>query len=151
MINSIIIDWKQTLYDPSSDALIAGAEELLSFLKKSGADLYLVGKGDIDMYDAVQRLNVKPFFKDILFVGTEKKQEHFKKYLNMNDLKNNLVIGDKLSSEIEIGNELGVTTIQVRQGKFANEVAENENQKPDIVVSDLSELLEFLEESSYCR
>jgi len=145
MAKSIIIDWKQTLYDPSSNDLIIGAQELLDYLQNSGVDLYLVGKGDKDMYDEVIRLKVKTFFKEVFFVGTEKKQEHFKRYLNMDNPNLSLVIGDKLSSEIEIGNKLGATTIQVRQGKFANEEPENENQIPNFVVTNLFELLKLLQ------
>lgn len=122
MIYRIIFDWKQTLYDPGSDELIAGAIDVLSYLKQRKATLYLVGKGADDMHEAVARLKVRPYFKDVLFVGTEKYPDHFRRYIDESAPSKTLIIGDKLNSEIEIGNMIGATTIQVRQGRFANDV-----------------------------
>jgi|SRR3989344_8602878 len=145
MIHSIIFDWKQTLYDPDSGKLIAGAEDVLSYLQGRNVTVYLIGKGADDMYDEVIRLRVRPYFKDILFVGTEKHPHHFKKFVHKTSPAYTLIIGDKLNSEIEVGNLLGATTIQVRQGKFASDVPENQSQNPDIIVNNLPELLSILD------
>ena len=145
MINCVIFDWKQTLYDPESGELIVGAKDVLSYLKQRKATLYLVGKGADDMHDAVVRLKVKPYFKDVLFVGIEKHPDHFKRYIDESDSSKTLIIGDKLNSEIEIGNLIGATTIQVRQGKFAGDKPETKHQNPDMIVSSLPELLTLLD------
>lgn len=145
MIYSIIFDWKQTLYDPDSGELVSGAVDVLGYLKQRNATVYLVGKGADDMHDEVARLKVKPYFEDILFVGTEKHPEHFKNYIHKTTPSKTLIIGDKLNSEIELGNTLGATTIQVRQGKFAGDVPENSDQNPDMIVSSLPELLPILD------
>lgn len=145
MIYSIIFDWKQTLYDPDSASLILGATDVLKYLKDRNATLYLVGKGGDDMYEEVDRLEVKPYFQDILFVGTEKHPKHYTKYVSLNAPEKTLVIGDKLNSEIEVGNNIGATTIQVKQGKFAGDVPENQAQHPDMIVSSLAELLPILD------
>ncbi len=145
MIYSIIFDWKQTLYDPESGELITGAQDVLRYLKQRNATLYLVGKGADDMHAAVVRLKVKPYFKDILFVGTEKHPDHYRPFINPSAPSKTLIIGDKLNSEIEVGNIMGAITIQVRQGKFANDVPKNNNQRPDMIVSSLPELLPILD------
>ena len=140
--STIIIDWKQTLYDPDSDNLIDGAIELLELLQSLNSKLYLVGKGDVVMSKVVETLGVKKYFNDVLFVGNEKEPNHFNIFMK-EDPKNTLIIGDKLSSEIELGNRLGATTYQVRQGKFAAEEPQNEFQKPNKVFKNLKELAEY--------
>ncbi len=149
MIYSIIFDWKQTLYDPESGELIVGAQDVMKYLKLRNATLYLVGKGANDMHDAVKRLKVEPYFKDILFVGTEKHPDHFLRFVDSSSPSKTLIVGDKLSSEIEIGNIIGATTIQVRQGKFKDDVPLNKNQNPDIIVSSLPELLPILDSYNF--
>lgn len=144
MIHSIIFDWKQTLYDPDSGRLIAGTEDVLRYLQGRNVTVYLIGKGADDMYDEVVRLKVKPYFEDILFVSTEKRPHHFKKFVHKSIPAKTLIVGDKLNSEIEVGNLLGATTIQVRQGKFASDLPENQAQNPDIIVNSLPELLSIL-------
>lgn len=49
-----------------------------------------------------------------------------------------------MRSELEIGNKLKVTTIWVKQGKFASEEPENEHQKPDYSVKSLHDCLRVL-------
>jgi len=144
MINTIIFDWKQTLYSPSSASLIEGTEEVLEYLNNQNVVLYLIGKGGKDMQDEIDRLNVRKHFKDVLFVESSKEPDHFKKFINSNDNSGVLIIGDKLSSEIEVGNKIGARTIQVKQGKFAADEPLNENQKPDVTVNNLAELKETL-------
>ena len=100
--STIIIDWKQTLYSPEEDCLIEGAVELLEILQESKSRLILVGKGDEDMYIITEKLNVKKYFDDILFVGSEKEPDHFNRFM-LDGPGSTLIIGDKLSSEIELG------------------------------------------------
>lgn len=140
MFNTLIFDWKQTLYDPASSSLIAGAIEVLEYLASLDLDMYLIGKGGDDMDAEIKRLGVKKYFKKRLFVATSKHPDHFKSLVGATDYSKVLVIGDKLNSEIEVGNKLGAKTIQVKQGKFMNEKPETEDQIPNKVVHDLPEL-----------
>ena len=48
-----------------------------------------------------------------------------------------VVIGDRVRSELAVGKSLGATTIWVKQGKFAEEGPENDQQQPDNIVSSL--------------
>lgn len=144
MAYSVIFDWKRTLYDPETRSLIEGATEVLDYLHMKNITMYLIGKGDVDMHGEVERLNVKPYFEDIVFLEGDKQPDHYRLYISRTDPDRTLIIGDKLDSEIEVGNLLGATTIQVRQGKFAGHRPKSANQKPDMVVNNLSELLPLL-------
>lgn len=56
------------------------------------------------------------------------------------DPKKTVFIGDRVRSELEIGNKLGATTIWVKQGKFADELPEMRAQEPRFTVTSLSNL-----------
>lgn len=143
MINLIIFDWKRTLYDPDRGILIRGAEDVLNYLVSKNLKLILVGKGGEDMQREVDKLDVRNFFTDIVFAEGEKDPNVFAKYLTKIP-KNTLFIGDRVRSELEIGNKLGATTIWVRAGKFADELPEIKEQEPDYTVKSLTDCLNFL-------
>lgn len=141
-IDVIIFDWKRTLYDPELKRLIDGAFKLLEFTKSKGIPMILVGKGGEDMQEEVKRLGVKKYFREIIFAEGEKDPNVFIPYISKNP-KQTFFIGDRVRSELEIGNKLGATTIWVKQGKFAKEKPENEAQQPDFTTS-LKECVEIL-------
>lgn len=143
MFDTVIFDWKRTLYDPDKKILIDGALDLLAFLKGKNIPIVLMGKGGEDMNDEVDRLGVRQYFAEIVFAEGEKDPKVFAKYLTKNP-KNTLFIGDRVRSELEIGKRLGATTIWVKQGKFADELPENKEQEPDYTVSNLSECKQLL-------
>lgn len=139
MIKTVIFDWKRTLYDPDKKVLLDGAVELLEFLKAKDIPMVLIGKGGEDMKQEVERLGVGKFFQHIVFAEGAKDLELFKAYIDQDNSKSTLFIGDRVRSELEIGNKLGATTIWVKQGKFAMEEPVNGNQKPDYIVSSLDD------------
>lgn len=102
--------------------------------------MILIGKGGEDMKREVERLNVKKFFQDIVFTRGEKDLQVFAKYVS----RKTFVIGDRVRSEIEMGNKLGSTTIWVKQGKFASEQPENKFQQPTYTVSSLLSCLRLI-------
>ncbi len=146
MINLIIFDWKRTLYDPDQQTLIDGARELLEYLKNQGIPMVLIGKGGDDMNEEVTRLGVKGYFQKVVFAQGDKDPNVFAAQIK--DSKKTLLIGDRVRSELEIGNNLGATTIWVKQGKFAEELPENATQKPDYTVSSLNDCQDLLKSIS---
>ena len=145
MISSIIFDWKRTLYDPDTKTLIKGALDLLEYLKNKNIPMVLIGKGKEDMNEEVKKLGVKKYFTEIIFAEGAKDPKLFAKYVPSNP-KETVFVGDRVRSELEIGNKLGATTIWVRQGKFAKEQPEVAQQQPDYSVLSLSECLSLLKE-----
>lgn len=142
--DKVIFDWKRTLYDPATETLIQGAIELLKFLKKKNVPMMLIGKGGRDMQSEVKKLKIGKYFRQVIFEEGKKNFDLFIPFISKDDSKKTAFIGDRVRSELEIGNKLGATTIWVKQGKFAEEEPEDDYQKPDFIVKSLKECLELL-------
>ena len=142
--NSVIFDWKRTLYDPESRRLMKSVTSLLEFLKLGKINIYLIGKGGDGMLDEVKRIGIKDFFEDIIFVNESKEEFNFEKYIDKVNSKNTLVVGDRLNSELAIGNRLGTTTVFIQQGKFADEKACDPKNIPDFVFGSIQEFYNFI-------
>lgn len=147
-MNTIIFDWKRTLYDPDKRVLINGALNLLEALKNKNIPMVLIGKGSEDMSEEVKRLGVEKYFKQIVFAQGDKDPEVFKAHISKKDPKKTTLIGDRVKSELMIGKGLGVTTIWIKQGKFASELPENKDEEPDYTVSSLIDCLNLLKTQS---
>lgn len=144
MISSIIFDWKRTLYDPDTKILIKGTLDLLEFIKNQNIPMILMGKGGEDMQEEVDRFGIRRYFQEIVFAEGQKDPQVFKQYISA-DPKMTVFIGDRVRSELEIGHKLGATTIWVKQGKFAVEEPENDQQEPNYTVTSLTDCLGVLQ------
>ena len=140
---TIIFDWKRTLYDPDSKKLIKDVLRLLKFLKKKNANIVLIGKGGEEMYKEVSRLKIKKYFTKIIFQKGEKEKNLFIPFISKKYPKSTIIVGDRIRSEIEIGNQLKAFTVWIRQGKFSVELPISKKQKPDFIVNSINDLLEF--------
>jgi phosphoglycolate phosphatase-like HAD superfamily hydrolase len=142
-LHSIIFDWKRTLYNPYTSTLIDGAVDVLNYYSRHNIPMFLIGKGQQEMHDETNRLDVAKYFQDILFVEGSKDPNDFMKYMNLSYPERTIVIGDRVNSELSVGKRVGATTIWVKQGKFSNEIPKSDSEKPDYVVSCLSEILQL--------
>lgn len=149
MIDTIVFDWKRTLYDPDLGELIAGTKEILAWLKQKGVKMVLIGKGGDDMHGEVKKLGVGDFFSNIVFQEGDKDITLFKPFVNEDSSKNILFIGDRVRSELEAGNKLGATTIWVKQGKFAKEKPLSDDQLPTYTVNSLIEAKALLQDKFF--
>lgn len=143
MIRTIIFDWKRTLYDPDKKSLMSGAVNILSILQKKNISLILIGKGGKDMYDEVERLDVKKFFSMIVFKEGPKDLSIYKPYITKNP-RETVFVGDRIRSELAAGNKLRAVTIWLKQGKFAEEGPLDESQKSTFIVTTIEELEKLL-------
>lgn len=145
MIETIIFDWKRTLYNPENHELINGTKEVLQQLGMLGINLYIVGKDqEGDMSNEVVRLSISSLFKGIHFTRDSKTSNDFDKYISTNKPESIVVVGDRVRSEIEVANKLGLNTVWIRQGKFADEIPLNMEQEPDYIISNLQEFIPLL-------
>jgi FMN phosphatase YigB (HAD superfamily) len=144
-MKTVIFDWKRTLYNPEEKSLIDGSLDILSFLKDKGISLAVVGKGDTDMYEEVDRLGVKDYFSHVAFREGTKDSDLFKEVVDLAGPSETIFIGDRVRSELEVGNQLGCRTIWVKQGKFADETPENSHQEPTYTVASLTEAKHLIE------
>jgi FMN phosphatase YigB (HAD superfamily) len=141
MIETVIFDWKRTLYDPESKSLISGAIDALQYLGASGIKLYLVGKDPTnEMTDEPERLGVSGYFQVVQFVTETKTDDDLGQFIDPEKPDHTAVIGDRVRSEIAVGNRLGAQTIWVQNGKFAAETPKIPEQSPDYTITDISEL-----------
>lgn len=144
MFKIIIFDWKRTLYNPDNKILIEGAVDLLEYIKGKNTPMVLAGKGGDDMQQEVIRLGLEIYFKETIFAEGEKDPRVFQPFITKDNPKKTLFIGDRVRSELQIGHQLGATTIWVRQNKFATEEPLNKDQEPDHTVTSLKEVLKLL-------
>lgn len=144
-MTTIILDWKQTLYNPETEQLVSGAADFLAFLQQQDVRIVLIGKGSQDMHQEVERLQVKDYFDEIIFSDEPKDVAQFAPFVDSNNPIDTYVIGDRIKGEISVGNTLGATTIWVQQGKFASETPQDDTEKPAYTVSSLPEVKTILE------
>lgn len=141
MIEAVIFDWKRTLYDPEKKSLISGAVDALQYLGASGIKLYLVGKDPTnEMTDEPERLGISDYFTVVHFVTGPKSDDDLGQFINPDEPNHTAVVGDRVRSEIAVGNRLGAQTIWIQNGKFATETPETPEQNPDYTLTDISEL-----------
>lgn len=140
-----IFDWKRTLYDPDKRTLIDNAKEILEALHRKGVLLVLIGMGDKEMYQEVERLGLSDYFTHIKFLNEGKNASIFQPYIDGEQPGKTLVIGDRARGEVQVGNSLGATTIWIKQGKFADELPEEGKQKPSYETDGLAGLSTILD------
>lgn len=137
---NIILDYNRTLYDPDANALYRGVPELLERLATKNT-LFLVSRNEPGRQDRLEELGIKSYFRDIAFVE-DKTIELFSTMSNGG--KETCVVGDRIREEIRLGNDLGLITIWVRQGKFAEEIPANSSEKPTHAIRSIIDLEKIL-------
>ncbi len=126
----------------------------LSKLRKKGIKLVLITSGIYERQNKkIKILGLDKEFDLILIHDFEKDISKFKKFkLAMKRLKlkprNTLVVGDKLTSEIRMGNRLGMTTIRVLRGRFSKMKPRNDLEEPDYSIWKISEVPKLLKKAS---
>ena len=96
------------------------------------------------MHREVDRLKVKDYFSQIIFKEGVKDPSIYQEFMTKNP-QETVFIGDRVRSELAVGNKLGAITIWLKQGKFSEEGPENESQKPTYTADTLLEVKNLLE------
>ena len=146
MIKAIIFDWGRTLHDPDADTLMTGAKEILEYLREKGYRMSLLSKGEPELIPVKQRkikeLGFEPFF-DKIVLSTEKSRKEIEEikriWQNIPD-EDIVVIGDRALVDVKIANELGMKSIWLKKGKFAEESPNEETGEPTYIIYSLQEL-----------
>ncbi len=146
MAEVMIFDWKRTLYDPEHRVLMNGSMDVLQHLATRGLKMYLVGKDSFgDMPIETQRLGVAGFFHKIHFVPGAKTDDDIGQFINHDFPEGSVVVGDRVRSEIAVGNRLGAKTVWLEKGRFASERPLLPDQVPDYTIADIIELIPLSE------
>jgi len=142
MIKNIIVDFKQTIYNPESGSLLDNAVDGLKVFKEKGFFVRLVGRGEkAEISRILDRLGIAPFFNDISI--DDDKEKFFTK---VDDPSEWLVIGDRAHREILFGGQLGMNTIWLKNGKFSTEEPKIGQKLPDYVVSSWKEIIDIIKQ-----
>lgn len=150
MIKGIIFDYNRTLYDVEGEKLIDRVPELLREL--SGKyKLCLISRTSMHIHrlNILKENGLDKLFDKILIVNAEKeekKKKHFLECMESMGLDSGsiLVVGDKVRSEIFIGKSLGMKTVWLKNGKYAN-LEPIKGKEPDYIITNLEELREILD------
>lgn len=132
----IIFDYNRTIFDPETDNLYLGVLELLQKLSVK-YELFLISRNEPTREKRLEELNIKNYFQKILFVS-EKSKQVFEEIAG--NTKNVIVVGDSISDEIKIGNQLGFFTIRLKKGKFAVDIPKNQNEIAKFEIADIRDL-----------
>jgi FMN phosphatase YigB (HAD superfamily) len=147
MIKGIIFDFNRTLYDPENDKLVDGAFDVLKTLSDKGYKMYLIGKKTVsDRLEKISELGIDKYFMDMVFVDVDKSVGdfvHAAKKMNL-PYEEIAVVGDRIKSEIAVGNQAGMITIWYRNGKFSNEVPISSTETPNYKIKRLEEIMQYL-------
>lgn len=139
----IIFDYNRTIFDPETDNLYLGVLELLQKLSAK-YELFLISRNEPARKRRLEELNIKNYFQKISFVNEKSKQ--ILEEISGNT-KNVIVIGDSISDEIKIGNQLGFITVRLKKGKFATEIPKNKDEIAKFNITNISDLENII--SSY--
>lgn len=139
--NAIIFDFMRTLYDPETRNLELGAKEVLEYSIKK-YDCYLVSYDEGEKEELFIELGIKKFFTSIELVERKTKLT-FQKILK-NKYRKVFVVGDRIESEIQIGNKLHFKTIWYRKGKFSTREPLKKIEHPKYIIENLIELKKLL-------
>lgn len=142
-MKAVIFDFNRTLYDPETGSFIKGAIASLDALKKDGMLLFLIGKGSNERANLINELGLHRYFDEII-VKEEKDLADFQYLKEKYSGADFYVFGDRVKKEIRFGNECGFKTIWFKNGKFAGELPESEDEKPWKTIFDFSELSEAI-------
>ncbi|MCF7834227.1 MAG: HAD family hydrolase [Candidatus Pacebacteria bacterium] len=132
----IIFDYNRTIFNPDTDNLYFGVLNLLKKLSKK-YELFLVSRNEPNRKYMLEKLNIKNYFQEIFFLE-KKSKKNFQ--LIAKGTKNVVVVGDSISDEIQIGNQLGFITVRLKKGKFATQIPKNKKEFAKFEIMDIREL-----------
>lgn len=132
----IILDYNRTIFNPETDDLYPDVLDLLIKISKNH-ELFLISRNEPQRRERLKDFDIANYFKQILFVDN-KSYEVFEEIAG--ESKNVFVVGDSISDEIKIGNQLGLITIRIKQGKFAKDMPRENDERAKFEIANISEL-----------
>lgn len=128
--------------------LFRGSLPLLRFLARRGVKNFIVSFGE----PSIQRQKVRalgldrePSVEKIYYADRDNiftKEAAFQKIQKQLGLKPEqiLIVGDRPAREIRAGKELGMHTVRIHRGEFKSQKPAGQEEEPDFVIADISEL-----------
>lgn len=145
--DAVIFDFNRTIYDPKTEKLMEGAVRLIHHLQKRKVKLALLTRTTDDKRrQLIKSLGLDSLFDEIVLTEEKKQEHHFFSLTKKMDVaaERCVVLGDRVKSEIVIGNKLGMKTIWLRRGKFKKEIPEIPEEQPTYTINNLHEAYHYL-------
>lgn len=144
MIKAVIFDFNRTIYNPDKKELFGEALSVLQDLSKN-YKLGLISYGDKERQRLIMNLGITRYFEHIQ-TTTQKTAKDFKKMVESLDCdaKEILVVGDRIEREIKIANNLGMTSVWLKKGKFASETPQTRQEEPNFIIASLLDIKPIL-------
>lgn len=136
----IIFDFNRTLYDPEQERIMPEALTILEYLSSKNYELILVSRAVQNRKVLINKLGITPYFNKII-IANNKSLKLFNKIIGA---KPTVIIGDRVKTEITLGNQLGATTIWFKNGKFKDEIPNNNMEKPNYIITNLKQIKTIL-------
>ncbi len=98
-----------------------------------------------EKYSIIAQSGIAPYFEKVL-VSVKKEEEEIDAINSIWNLpyKDIAIVGDRVVREVAIANKLGMVSIWVKRGIFANEFPTPETGGPTFIISTISELKSIL-------
>tara|TARA_Y100000310_G_scaffold276666_1_gene294007 strand:+ start:2064 stop:2516 length:453 start_codon:yes stop_codon:yes gene_type:complete len=150
MIKAIFLDWGKTVYDNDTQQdgkLYEGALETVEYLSKKYI-VAMMSKTAEPLEVRKQRIESSPIFKylKLLLIDPDDKNKLYEQALKHFNLKPEevAIIDDRTKRGIQWGTKRGATTIWIRQGRYKDELPNEETGKPDYIIYDIKEAMKIL-------
>ena len=154
----IVFDLDDTLYDCSGQMKEATKWQdarcivpflgVIDFLSLFPARKILLSREtDAGLQDVkIDALCIRTYFDKIYFCQrNEEKKNLLGKIQQEYSSEDIWVVGDRIDSEIQYGNELGMKTVRLQHGKYSRLEPQNDYQKPYCNIAQFSELAGILQ------
>jgi len=140
----IINEGKNKYFNSDFDELkiYPDTKEVLEKLK-GNYKLVLITQGAVEQQNRkIDVLGIRDYFDFVFISDIGKKREDFEQVLKILGLNEDeiLVVGDRIETEIKIGNELGMSTIRLLKGKYKFLEPKSEDEKSDFEIESLNEI-----------
>ena len=141
---------KKAYYSYKSKTLkpFEGVKEMLSRLEKKYT-LALITFGDPDTQNKkIDQLGIREYFDIVTITQNPDKEECFLDVIDQLGIKQNymMTVGDRIDSEITIGNKLGMSTTRLLKGRYKNLRPDNNLEEPDHTLNRINELEALLDD-----
>ena len=139
-MKGLILDFKRTIFDPDTEKLLEGVTSVLSMLHEMNVPVCLVSSNEDPptRRKLITELGLDEYLTEV-FVVTQKTESLFLECCDVmgSSPRDTVVVGDKVTNEIILGNKLGMTTVWCKWGKNAARLPQNELETPDHVITQL--------------
>ena len=146
----IIFDWGRTLYKPETEKLFPDTVEVLESLsnKYTLAIVALATAGEEKIRERLKIIkenNLGQYFSSILFDIKDKDSMYVKTLKDLEVKPENVVIvDDRTIRGIKWGNKNGTATVWFQNGKFKDELPNEDTGEPTYTIHSLSDILKYM-------